>query len=112
MAHTVIWSPAAQADIAEIGAYLEVKVSTNTAKNVITAIRAAPYRVNDLPLTAYQTPELKNKIYRETSAKRYRVMFRIEMHSIVITRIVKEGRLLANVPGSFEESEQEAYAAL
>jgi plasmid stabilization system protein ParE len=112
MAHTVIWSPAAQADINEIGAYLEVKVSTNTAKNVIMAIRAAPYRVVDFPMTAYQTPELNSKMYRETSAKRFRVMFRIEAHSLVITRIVREGRLLANVPGSFEEAEQEAYAAL
>jgi hypothetical protein len=39
-------------------------------------------------------------------------MFRIEASALTMTRIVREGRLLANVSGSFEEAEQEAYAAL
>jgi plasmid stabilization system protein ParE len=61
MAHTVVWSPAAQGDMGEIGIYLEAKVSTNTAKNVIMAIRLAPYLVNDFPLAPHQMPEIKNE---------------------------------------------------
>jgi plasmid stabilization system protein ParE len=111
MAHTVSWSPAAQADIADIAAYLDIKVSKRTASHVVKAIRAAPYKVNNFPGASRRTPEFERVDYRETFAMSYRVLFRIEMTSIIITRVIHGQRPLATVPGSFEEAEQEVYVS-
>jgi hypothetical protein len=56
-------------------------------------------------------PEFQDPERRETMVYAYRLMYRVEPDVVRILRVVHGRRLLANVPGSFEESPQEAYSA-
>ena len=56
-------------------------------------------------------PEFEDTDRRETFIHEYRLMYRVEADSIRILRVVHGRRLLRNVPGSFEETAQEAYSA-
>jgi toxin ParE1/3/4 len=103
--------PAAEADIAEIGSYLERVASPDGAISVVTKIRAAAFNVVDFPHAFRMTPEFQDRERRETLVYEYRVMYRVESDSIRILRVVHGRRLLKNVAGSFEEALQEAYGA-
>jgi len=56
-------------------------------------------------------PEFQDRERREIIVYQYRVMYRVEPDCIHVLRVVHGRRLLKNVPGSFEEPEQEAYSA-
>jgi plasmid stabilization system protein ParE len=111
MAYQVIWAPAAEADIEEIGGYLERVTSTFVATSVITKIRAAALKYCDFPFAARMIPEFQDPTKRETFVYEWRVMCRVEDDHIRVLRVVHGRRLLRNVPGSFEELPQEAYSA-
>jgi toxin ParE1/3/4 len=110
MAHEIIWSSAAQADIAEIAAYLERVSSVATASSVVSAIRAAAMRQAEFPYAARIVPEFQDPSRRETFVYRYRIIYRVEPEKITVLRVVHGSRLLKNVPGSFEESAQKEFA--
>ncbi len=111
MAYQIIWTPAAEADIEEIGQYLERAASPAIAVSVVSKIRAAGLRYCDFPLSARVIPEFQDPTRRETFVHEWRLMFRIEDDHIRILRVVHGRRLLRNVPGSFEEAPQEIYSA-
>ena len=111
MAHKIIWTPAAEADIEGIGQYLERVASPSVATSVISRIRTASLRFCDFPLAARMIPEFQDPTRRETFVFEWRVMYRVEDDHISILRIVHGRRLLKNVPGSFEETPQESYSA-
>ena len=66
MAYKVVWPPVAEADIAEIGNYLEKVASPAIAASVITAMRAAAFRTCDFPFAARMIPEFQDPTRRET----------------------------------------------
>jgi plasmid stabilization system protein ParE len=103
--------PSAEADIGEIGSYLERVASPVVAASVVTKIRAAAFNVVDFPYAYRMIPELQDRERRETFVYQYRVMYRVEPDCIRILRVVHGRRLLENMPGSFEELPQEAYSA-
>jgi plasmid stabilization system protein ParE len=111
MARQVAWSAEAEADIAEIGAYLERVASRAVAIAVITKIRAAALGVVDFPYACRMIPEFQDPARRETFVCEYRLMYRVEATRIEVLRVVHGRRLLSNVPGSFEEAAQETYSA-
>jgi len=111
MARQVIWSPGAEADISEIGSFLERVASPDVATSVVTKIRAAANRLVDFPYAFRMIPEFKDPDRRETFVYEYRLMYRVEPDKITVLRVVHGRRLLSNVPGSFEEPQQEAYSA-
>ena len=111
MARKITWMPEAEADIADIGSYLERVASPAVATSVVTEIRAAALRIVDFPYAARMISEFHDRDRRETFVYQYRVMYRVELHRIRILRVVHGRRLLKNVPGSFEEAPQEAYDA-
>ena len=110
MARAVIWRPAAHADLREIKAYIAVR-SPSGARLVVERIREAANKYRDFPYSARMIPEFQDPERRETFVYEYRLMFRVEPQRIRILRVVHGRRLLKNVPGSFEEPEQEAYSA-
>ena len=111
MARQVIWSLAAEADIEEIGKYLEGVASLAVATSVVSAIRAATLRLSEFPYSARVIPDFQDPDRRETFVYQWRLMYRIEPDHIRILRVVHGRRLLKNVPGSFKEMAQEAYDA-
>ena len=111
MARQVIRSPGAEADIAEIAAYLERVASSAVATSVVTNIRAAAIRLVDFPLAFRMIPEFQDPERRETIVCAYRLMYRVEPDVVRILRVIHGRRLVRNVRGSFEESPQEACSA-
>ena len=103
--------PAAEADIEEIGQYLERVASPAIATSVISRIRAAGLRCCDFPYSSRMIPEFQDPTRRETFVYQWRLMYRVEGHHIEILRVVHGRRVLSNVSGSFEEMAQEAYSA-
>jgi toxin ParE1/3/4 len=112
MAYGLIWSDQAERDIADIAAYLEGTASSRAAKLVLRAIEKKAVQSCDFPMAARMVPEFGDPTRRETFTYSYRIIYRVEVDVIRIIRVVHGRRLLANVPGSFEEAEQEAYAAI
>jgi plasmid stabilization system protein ParE len=111
MAHEIVWTAAAEADIEEIGQYLEKVASSAVATSVISRIRAAGLRCCDSPFAACMIPEFQDPNRRETFVHEWRLMYRVEDKHIHVLRVVHGRRLLKNVPGSFEEIAQEPYRA-
>ena len=110
MARAVIWSPAARVDLREIEAYVAARSPLN-ARRVIEKIRETADNQRDFPYSARMIPEFQDPARRETFVYQYRLMYRVEPDHIRILRVVHGRRLLKNVPGSFEESPQQAYSA-
>jgi toxin ParE1/3/4 len=111
MAYQIIWSPAAEADVEEIGQYLERVASPAVATSVVSKIRAAGLRYCDFPFSARMIPEFQDTTRRETFVYQWRLMYRVEDDCIRVLRVVHGRRLLKNVSGSFEEPGQETYSA-
>ena len=110
MAHRVVWSAAANADLDDIDAYIGAK-SPSSARRVIEKLREAGDGLGDFPFAARMIPELGDPNRRETFVYEYRLMYRVEPDRVRILRVIHGRRLLENVPGSFEEPQQEAYTA-
>jgi plasmid stabilization system protein ParE len=111
MAYRIVWTPAAEADIDEIGRYLERGASPAAAAAVVTRIRAAVLKYRDFPFSARMIPEFQDPMRRETFVHQWRLMYRVDGDQIYVMRVVHGKRLLKNVPGSFEEPPQETYTA-
>jgi plasmid stabilization system protein ParE len=76
-------------------------------------IEALQFRASTLATLAGRgrvIPEFEDKLRREVFVHEWRLMYRLHKDAICILRVVHGRRLLINVPGSFEEAEQEAYA--
>jgi toxin ParE1/3/4 len=99
------------ADMADIKDYL-LPISPANAQSVIEAIQFRASTLTTMAGRGREIPELRDKNRRELFVFEWRIMYRLEPASIRILRVVHGRRLLANVPGSFKEAEQEAYAAL
>src|SRR3990172_9126577 len=110
MAHALIWSAAARADLDEIETYIAARSPLN-AQRVVERMWEAARKQCDFPYSARMMPEFQAPTRRETFAHQWRLMFRVEADHIRIMRVVHGRRLLKNVPGSFEEIAQEPYRA-
>jgi plasmid stabilization system protein ParE len=110
MARKVAWRKQARADIASIREYI-ARDSPANAKKVVAAIERAADRLADFPYAFRMIPEFQDPDRRETFVYNYRLMYRVEPGMVGILRVAHGRRLLSNVPGSFEESPQEAYSA-
>ena len=110
MARRVVWSAAANTDLDAIDAYIRSR-SPSSARRVIEKLREAADRLVDFPYATRMIPEFHDTERRETFVYAYRLLYRIEADRIRILRVVHGRRLLGNVPGSFEETAQEAYKA-
>jgi len=110
MAHALIWSAAARADLDEIETYIAARSPLN-AQRVVERMWEAARKQCDFPYSARMMPEFQDPTRRETFVHQWRLMFRVEADHIRIMRVVHGRRLLKNVPGSFEEIAQEPYRA-
>jgi plasmid stabilization system protein ParE len=97
-------------DIASIKEYI-ARDSPANARKVVADIQLAVHRLVHFPYACRMVPEFGDPDRRETFVYEYRVMYRVEATRIEVLRVVHGRRLLANVPGSFEEPPQEAYSA-
>jgi toxin ParE1/3/4 len=110
MAHALVWSEAARADLDEIEVYVASR-SPLEARRVVERFFETARKQCDFPYSARMIPEFQDPSRRETFVYQWRLMYRVEDNRIHILRVVHGKRLLRNVPGSFEEPAQEAYSA-
>ena len=108
MVRQVVWSDQALADLANIKSHIELQ-SPGNAREVVDRIAVEGDKLGDYPHAARQVPELHDPDRREKIVFKWRVIFRVEPNQVRILRIVHGARPLHKIPGSFEETEQEAY---
>jgi toxin ParE1/3/4 len=111
MPRTVVWSDAALDDMAAIKDYL-LPISPANAQAVIEALQFRACTPTTIAGRGRVIPEFEDTTRRELFVHEWRIMYRLQPESIRILRVVLSRRPLSFTPGSFEESEQEAYAAL
>jgi len=110
MVRRVNWTDQALADLADIKRYIERRSPAN-ARKVVDRIAMEGDRLGEFPYAAREIPEFRDPDRRETFVYNWRIMFRVEPGQVTIRRVVHAKRKLNNVPGSFEEIEQDAYLA-
>lgn len=111
MPRMIVWSDAALDDMAAIKDYL-LPISPANAQIVIEALEFRAGTLTTMAGRGRVIPEFDDKARRELFVYEWRLMYRLEPETIRIIRVVSGRRPLAFTPGSFEEAQQEAYAAL
>lgn len=93
MDFSVVWSPQVRDDLHEIAAHI-AKDSPRYAGVVISRILAAGRSLQTLPWRGRVVPELGLNDHREIYIHEYRLIYRIENHSVQILAVIHGRRLL------------------
>jgi plasmid stabilization system protein ParE len=93
MAHRIVWSPQAMADIEAIADYIE-KDSLFYARAVVAKVVAMTRHLAQFPFSGRVVPEIQAPAFREVFAFSYRVIYRVEEDVVMIVAIVHGKRLL------------------
>jgi len=93
MAHRVVWSPQALADVEAIAEYIE-KDSPFYARAVVAKVVAATRHLDQHPLSGRVVPEKRDPAFREIFAFSYRIIYRVEEGIVTIVAVVHGKRLL------------------
>ncbi len=91
MAKKIVWSPSALEDIDAIAAYI-ARDSVYHASLFIDRIIDAVERAEQHPLSGRVIPEIGNPDCREIIYGSYRIMYRIQKHSVWITGVIHGAR--------------------
>jgi toxin ParE1/3/4 len=91
VAHAVIWSDDAKADLEGISQYIATQGPISSAGGVVSAIVAAVNRLSDFPHSGRVAPTLKSPALREMFVFDYRIVYkvgddRVEVRMIIHTR--------------------------
>jgi toxin ParE1/3/4 len=77
MAHRVVWSPRALADVEAIAAYI-ASDSITYAKAVVRKILASTRTLEHFPRAGRKVPEFDNETIRELFVYSYRIIYAVE----------------------------------
>ena len=103
MAHRVVWSPTALEDVEAIAAYIS-RDSTSYAAAVVSRILDLTRQLENFPHSGRLVPEFDNSSLPEVFVYSYRVIYRVEVETVVIAAVVHGKRLLDPLlPGSFNQ---------
>lgn len=93
-------APAARDDIRDIRNYSKNAFGTRTAFDYIDGLRAALYRVGDMPLTGRPEDDLGAHL-RSVAYKSHRIYYRADRTPVLVVRILHHAR---DMPGAFGTS--------
>ena len=93
MAHRVIWSPRAVADVEAIASYIAAD-STTYANTVVRRIIRLASSLENFPRSDRKVPEFDNENIRELFAYSYRIMYHIEEGRVTIAAVIHGRRML------------------
>ncbi|MDO3377855.1 type II toxin-antitoxin system RelE/ParE family toxin [Geoalkalibacter halelectricus] len=96
MAHRLIWSPQALADVEAIAEYIE-KDSPFYARAVVAKIVAVTRHLGQFPLSGRIVPEKSDESFREVFAFSFRVIYRVDETTVMVVAVVHGKRLLGTV---------------
>lgn len=95
MDFTVTWSPQVRDDLHDIAAFI-AKDSPRYAGAVISRILAAGRELEIVPWRGRVVPELGLDNHRGIFVHEYRIIYRIENHTVQIIAVIHGRRLLRN----------------
>ena len=93
MAHRVIWSPRALADVEAIAAYIALDSSTY-AKAVVRTIVTSTRTLARFPRSGRKVPEFDDENTRELIAYSYRIIYTVEADQVTIAAVIHGKRML------------------
>jgi plasmid stabilization system protein ParE len=93
MAHRVVWSPRALADVQGIALFI-ASDSPAYAKAVVRRIIDLTRSLSQFPEQGRKVPEFDDDTLRELQAYSYRIIYRVEESQVVIATVVHGRRIL------------------
>jgi plasmid stabilization system protein ParE len=93
MAHRVVWSTRALADVDAIAAYIAAD-STYYAGTVVRKILSLTRTLAAFPLAGRKVPEFDDENFRELFAYSYRVIYRVEQDVVTVVAVIHGKRML------------------
>jgi toxin ParE1/3/4 len=93
MAHRVVWSPRALADVEAIAAFI-ASDSPFYANTVVRRIVAVTRSLDEFPLAGRKVPEFDDESIRELFAYSYRIIYIVEEGQVTVAAVVHGKRVL------------------
>jgi toxin ParE1/3/4 len=93
MAHRVVWSPRALADVDAIASYIAAD-SPFYAGSVVRRILTLTRTLEQFPFAGRRVPEFDDDNLRELFAYSYRIMYRVEAAEVAIAAVIHGRRSL------------------
>jgi toxin ParE1/3/4 len=87
MAHRVVWSPRALADVDAIASYI-ASDSAFYASSVVRQIVALTRRLEQFPFAGRKVPEFDDDNLRELIAYSYRIIYRVEPTDVIVAAVI------------------------
>jgi toxin ParE1/3/4 len=87
MAHRVVWSPRALADVEAIASYI-ASDSPFYAGSVVRRIVALTRTLEKFPFAGRKVPEFEDENLREMIAYSYRIIYRVEAAEVVVAAVI------------------------
>lgn len=96
MAHRVVWSPRALADVDSIASHI-ASGSPFYAGSVVRQIMALTRTLEKFPLAGRKVPEFDDKNLRELIAYSYRIIYRVESTEVIVAAVIHGKRDIESV---------------
>ena len=93
MAHRVVWSGRALADLEAIAAFI-AEDSPSYARTVVRRVVGQSRNLSRFPRSGRTVPELDDEAWRELLAYSYRVIYRLEANEVIIVAVIHGKRIL------------------
>jgi toxin ParE1/3/4 len=93
MAHRVIWSLRALADVEAIASYI-ASDSPFYASSVVRRISALTRALNNFPFAGRKVPEFEDENLRELIAYSYQIIYRVEATEVIVAAVIHGRRNL------------------
>ena len=93
MAHRVVWSPRALADVEAIASFIAAD-SPFYAGSVVRRIVALTRMLEKFPFAGRKVPEFEDENLREVIAYSYRIIYRVEAAEVIVAAVIHGKRNL------------------
>jgi len=93
MAHRVVWSPRALADVEAIAAYI-ASDSPFYANAVVRRVISVTKSLSGFPLAGRKVPEFDEESIREVLAYSYRIIYVVEQEQVTVAAVIHGKRML------------------
>jgi len=93
MAHRVVWSPRALADVEAIAAYI-ASDSLSYANAVVRRIVTLTRTLSEFPLSGRKVPEFDDENIRELIAYSYRIIYSVKKDEVAVAAVIHGKRML------------------
>jgi toxin ParE1/3/4 len=93
MAHRIVWSPRALADVEAIASFIasdSVFYANAVVRRIVTLTRS----LSKFPSAGRKVPEFDDESIRELSAYSYRIIYSVEPEQVTIAAVIHGKRML------------------